>query len=233
MGPACPGDQASKRKEEPPEKISILPGQETPLTSLQGKSSMSLHPLLSRRPIVIALAGPNGAGKSTFFDAHLSDAGLYFVNADVLTLSLGLNPYTAADLADKTRRQLVAQRESFIFETVFSDPAGDKLEFLKECERTGYTVLLIFIGISKPEISNQRVAMRASSGGHDVPAKKLIERFPRTMKNLKRALAELSYVWVYDHSDLERGYFLAAQLENGQKIEVHEPTPEWLRILLP
>lgn len=194
---------------------------------------MGLKSLLDQRPIVVALAGPNGAGKSTFFEAFLSKTGLDFVNADVLALSLGMDPYSAANVADTIRRQLVAQRESFIFETVFSDPVGDKLKFLKETEESGYTVLLIFIGVSAPEISDERVAMRASSGGHDVPRKKLIERFPRTMNNLKKALIELSNVLVYDHSDLELGYRLVATMENEQKIELHEPAPEWLLPLLP
>jgi predicted ABC-type ATPase len=194
---------------------------------------MGLTPLLDRRPIVVALAAPNGAGKSMFFDANLAKTGLYFVNADVLALSLGMDPYTAAEMADAIRRQLVERRESFIFETVFSDPVGDKLEFLKDAERMGYTVLLIFIGISTSHLSDERVTMRASSGGHDVPARKLFERFPRTMKNLKRALGELSNVWVYDHTDLDRGYYLIATVENGQGIELHGATPDWLRSLLP
>jgi predicted ABC-type ATPase len=194
---------------------------------------VGLKSLLNRRPVVVALAGPNGAGKSTFFDAHLSDIGLRFVNADQLALLMGIDPYKAAALADAVRRQLVAQRESFIFETVFSDSRGDKLNFLKETERSGYTVLLIFIGIAQPEISNQRVAMRASRGGHDVPRQKLFDRFPRTMNNLKRALAELANVIVYDHSDLDIGYRLVAIKENGAEIALNKPTPEWLKALLP
>jgi predicted ABC-type ATPase len=191
-----------------------------------------LKSLLNRRPIVVAVAGPNGAGKSTFFDAHLSDMGLRFVNADQLALWMGIDPYKAAALADAVRRQLVAQRESFIFETVFSDSQGDKLNFLKETERSGYTVLLIFIGIAQPEISDQRVAMRASRGGHDVPRQKLFDRFPRTMNNLKRALVELSNVEVYDHSDLDIGYRLVASRVNGRNIKLREPVPAWLRALL-
>jgi predicted ABC-type ATPase len=193
---------------------------------------VGLKSLLNRRPIVVALAGPNGAGKSTFFDAHLSDMGLRFVNADQLALWIGIDPYKAAALADAVRRQLVAQRESFIFETVFSDSQGDKLNFLKETERSGYTVLLIFIGIAQPEISDQRVAMRASRGGHDVPRQKLFDRFPRTMNNLKRALVELSNVEVYDHSDLDIGYRLVASRVNGRNIKLREPVPAWLRALL-
>jgi predicted ABC-type ATPase len=192
-----------------------------------------LKPLLDRRPMIVALAGPNGAGKSTFYDAHLATTGLYFVNADVLALNGKMSPYAAADAADVTRRHLVEQRESFIFETVFSDPVGDKLKFLKDAEHAGYTVVLIFIGVAGPEISDDRVAMRVSQGGHDVPQNKLVERFPRVMNNLKRALTELTNVWVFDNSDLVRGYRLVAKVEKGQDVQLYKPTPDWLKALLP
>ncbi len=194
---------------------------------------MTSQSLLDRRPIVVALAGPNGAGKSTFFHANLTKTGLYFVNADVIALSLGIQAYAAAKMADTLRLQLVEQRESFIFETVFSDPVGEKLEFLIETERSGYTVLLIFIGIPDAGVSEQRVAMRASRGGHDVPADKLLQRFPRTVNNLKQALKVLSNVWVYDHADLDRGYRLIAKLEGGNGIKLFEPIPGWFNTLLP
>ena len=194
---------------------------------------MGLKPLLERRPIAVALAGPNRAGKSTFYDGILANTGLYFVNADALALSIGTDAYEAADLANKLRRQLVEQRASFIFETVFSDPVGDKLDFLKSAEKAGYAVLLIFVGIAGPEISDLRVAMRASQGGHDVPRNKLVDRYPRTMSNLKRSLVEIANVWVYDHSDLDAGYRLVATREGGRKVELHGTTPDWLRPLLP
>jgi predicted ABC-type ATPase len=192
-----------------------------------------LDRLFDRRPILVAIAGPNGAGKSSFFENHLAAAALNFVNADVLAQSLNIDAYAAAGLADDLRRQLVSRRESFVFETVFSDPVGDKIEFLKETEKAGYFVLLIFIGINDPEISGDRVAMRVSQGGHDVPEGKLIERYPRIMNNLKRALVEISNVCVYDHSDLDVGYRLVATREDGRDVELHGSTPKWLKVVLP
>jgi len=78
--------------------------------------------LPGRHPVVVAITGPNGAGKSTFYRAHLQSAGLRFVNADVLARGLDLDPYAAARLAGDLRRELIQKRESFVFETVFSDP---------------------------------------------------------------------------------------------------------------
>jgi predicted ABC-type ATPase len=183
--------------------------------------------------MVIALAGPNGAGKTTFYHAYLQPAGLRFVNIDLIARELDLEPYAAAQVADSVRRELVRQRESFVFETVFSDPVGDKLAFLKECAQAGYATLLCFIGISGPDISDQRVAMRVSQGGHDVPPEKLIARFPRTLANLRSAIAELPLVWIFDNDDLRAPFRLAAICESGNLVKRNKPVPKWLNPLLP
>ena len=130
---------------------------------------MNPFAIFDRRPIVVAIAGPNGAGKSTFYQAHLKNVGLQFVNADDLARELALEPYEAAGVADAVRRQLLSRKESFIFETVFSDPVGEKLSFLKEAEDAGYTVVLCYVGLSSAAVSKTRVSMRVSQGGHDVP----------------------------------------------------------------
>ena len=188
---------------------------------------------LDQRPTIVAIAGPNGAGKTTFYHAHLQPAGLRFVNADVLARYLKMEPYAAARLADSLRRELVRQRESFVFETVFSDPVGEKLAFLKSAAEAGYTTVLCCIGIPGAEVSGQRVAMRVSQGGHDVPTEKLIARFPRILANLKAAVRELPRVWVFDNGDLRVPFRLVAVFENGRPVQMHKPVPKWLRPLFP
>lgn len=84
-----------------------------------------------RRPLIVAVTVPNGAGKTTFHHSHLKPTGLRFINADVLALALDMESHAAARAAGSLWNALVRQRESFAFETVFSDPAGDKLAFLK------------------------------------------------------------------------------------------------------
>jgi len=180
------------------------------------------------RPIVVAIAGPNGAGKTTFYGAHLQPAGLRFLNADEIGREFMVSPYDAAELAGQIRETLVEQRTSFVFETVFSDPVGDKLAFLRRAEAKGYTVVLCFIGLDGPERSEERVAMRVLQGGHDVPAEKLKARFPRTMKNLSGAIRELPHVLVFDNGDLGRPFRKVAVFERGKMIERHAPLPRWL-----
>ncbi len=109
-------------------------------------------PAFDRRPIIVAIAGPNGAGKTTFYHAHLKLVALPFINTDVLAHELDLEACAAARVADSIRRELVKRRESFVFETLFSDPVGDKVAFLKEAAESGYKR----IGICFPAQSHRR-----------------------------------------------------------------------------
>jgi predicted ABC-type ATPase len=185
------------------------------------------------RPIIVALAGPNGAGKSTFYNAHLKSAGLPFLNADETARLLGVDAYEAAKIIADMRNNLFSRRESFIFETVLSDPVGDKIAFLRAAAESDYTVVLIFIGICLPALSEQRVGMRVAQGEHDVPLEKIRSRFPRTLANLKLALEQLPFVIVYDNTDLMHPYEKIALFENGKAVFLKTPVPRWFRPLLP
>jgi predicted ABC-type ATPase len=187
---------------------------------------------LDKRPVIVALAGPNGAGKTTFYHAHLQPSGLRLLNADILARQLRLDAYDAAKMAVALRESLVAQRESFVYETVFSDPVGDKLNFFKDANAAGYQVALCFIGIASPETSDQRVAMRVLQGGHDVPLEKLVARYPRTLANLKAAIPVLPEVIVFDNEDLGHPFQRVAAFENGKVTFLIEPLPQWLTPLL-
>lgn len=185
-------------------------------------------PGLDQRPIIVALAGPNGAGKSTFYGVHLEPAGLRLINADVFSKELRIDPYQAAQIAGALRNKFVELKESFVFETVFSDPVGDKLDFLKNTAAKGYNVILCFIGIAGPETSEERVAMRVSQGGHDVPTEKLAARFPRTLENLKKSIPMLPRVFVFDNQDLANPFRKVAIFHQGKAVYLADKLPSWM-----
>jgi predicted ABC-type ATPase len=132
-------------------------------------------------------------------------------------------------MADALRNQLVAEGESFVFETVFSDPQGAKVDFLRDAVQRGYTVVLCFIGLESASTSDERVAMRVMQGGHDVAPDKIAARYPRSLENLRRAIAVLPFVWVYDNSDLGTPFRKVAEFEHGARKE-YPPLPEWLEL---
>ncbi len=195
-------------------------------------ASLTGKPPFDRQPLLVAVAGPNGAGKTTFCRYHLGDLGLRYVNADLLARELGLGPYEAAELTTTLRESLVRERESFVFETVFSDPAGDKLAFLADAAAQGYTVVLCFVCLEDAALSETRVAMRVLKGGHDVPTRKIKERFPRTLANLRRAVRALPHVLVFDNSDLSRPFRAVATFRDGAVVEAPSPVPRWARGLV-
>ena len=182
-----------------------------------------------QRPIIIAIAGPNGAGKTTFFHSHLGATGLRFVNTDVIASALKTDAMQAARIAAEIRKELVSRRESFAFETVLSDPVGEKVSQLRATAEVGYTVVLCFIGISSALVSEQRVCMGVSQGGHDVPPDRIVARFPRVMANLERAIASLPRVLVYDNDDLAHPYRQLAMFEDGRCVDKASRLPAWFK----
>lgn len=74
--------------------------------------------------------------------------------------------------------------------------------------------------------------MQVLEGGHDVPAVKCVAPYPRATENLRRALAEVLNVRVYDNSDLADPYRLVVTREGGGPISPRGPVPEWICALV-
>lgn len=190
------------------------------------------------RPVLVVLAGPNGAGKSTFFAEYLHGLGLLFVNADhIARLLREAEPRIpgaqlerrAFEEAERLRTDLIDLRFAFCTETVFSDPAGAKLEFMERARASGFVVLLVFIGLAGPVLSVARVATRASRGGHDVSNDKLFARFPRTLKNLRAAVSVVDKAFLFDNSSAGAPYRPVAVYADGRLAEQFPPLPAWTR----
>ncbi len=185
------------------------------------------------QPVLIMLAGPNGAGKSIYHRVYLSHLNLPFLNADNLASKADLDAYTSAKQIARMREIMCAQKQSFITETVLSDPIGAKINFLKQASKQGFQVRLIFIGIADAALSQKRVASRVKAGGHDVPPDKIQQRYPRTLDNLKRGIEQLSDVWTYDNSSYEKPYHLLVRYKDNKKVyKSTNPIPDWAQLFV-
>ncbi len=178
-------------------------------------------------PHLVVLAGPNGAGKSTFFRAFLRGSGLKFLNADDIAAKLSLSVSDAARAADALRTKLLETRESFITMTVFSDPVGAKLQFMREALAKGFSVTLIYIGLAGPDLSEARVIQRVGEGGHDVPSDRLSRRYKQSLLNLVAAMEFVPTVRVYDNSSDEDPFRLVLSVDSGRR-SGSDRLPEWL-----
>jgi predicted ABC-type ATPase len=181
---------------------------------------------------LVVLAGPNGAGKSTFWETYVKPMGIDFVNADQIAREMSsehasAGAYDAAKAADARRRNLISAGASFCMETVFSDPRGDKVAFLREAQLLGYAVILIYIGLQTPELCLARVVQRVASGGHDVPDDKNLARYPRSLKNLGEAVRFADRAYLFDNSSVDEPFRHVATFEHGELVSRAETVPEW------
>lgn len=189
------------------------------------------------RPAAFVLAGHNGSGKSTlWYDRLVKSLQMPLINADRLTTSIlpekgedGLPPW-AQRLRDEDqrwhelsqqgvmafKRLVMAKQIPFAFETVFSHwveredgTIESKADDILELQEAGYFVVLLFVGLASASLSTARVLTRRSQGGHAVPIKKLIDRYPRTQRAISHAAPLADMAIFFDNSrKLEQAFSL-------------------------
>lgn len=168
--------------------------------------------------VLHVLAGPNGAGKSTFVERVLAPTThLPFVNADVIAAEkwpddTESHAYDASRLAADERNHHLANRESFITETVFSHPS--KTDLVRLANSLGYLVHLHVVMVPLV-VSQSRVLERVELGGHSVPPTKIAERYERLWKNLIDARQIADVTRYYDNSSAQHPFRTVAQYTRG------------------
>ncbi len=165
------------------------------------------------------VAGPNGAGKTTCVQKKpICDLlpGVPFLNPDDRTLVklreagyLGFRDapievqtglfYESADevLAELEEANRLGQ--SIGVETVLS--SSKYLPLVESLHAKGGFVGLIYVAVSSPSISQQRVAARVRLGGHGIPDDKIAQRWKRSLQLLPLFARFATSFWVVDNSN--------------------------------
>lgn len=193
-------------------------------------------------PVFFLLAGPNGAGKSTLYRA-LSASGLIptaapFINADLHEAAQlqhiadpAARSEAARQWADAQRAACLDARRTFASETVFSHPS--KLQLIEDARRAGFLVTLLVVGLSDPQRLLERVRQRVGEGGHDVPAQRILARYPRTLTQLAVAVRRAHLALLYDSQEVAPGtHRLVAVCQGASTRRQVEPMPAWARTVL-
>jgi predicted ABC-type ATPase len=185
------------------------------------------------------VAGPNGAGKTTITErglAHEWFHGCEYVNPDAIAqdeLGDWNDPATvlrAAQLATERRETCLREGRSLAFETVFS--AVDKPAFVRQALDLGYFVRIFFVGTARPEINAARVARRVIQGGHEVPIRKIIDRWGHSIANAASVAAEVDRFYVYDNSVDDRDARLVLRAAEGRVVKAYGDAPAWAEPIL-
>lgn len=153
---------------------------------------------------ILIIAGPNGAGKTTFARRYLKlgTPGMPFVNAD--SIAAGLRSEAALNANFQAGRLMLAELDrlagdgrSFAFETTLS--GRGYLRRVRQWRSDGYHVTLLFRSLPSADEAVERVRLRVSQGGHDVPEDVVRRRFEAGLWNFRELYSKEADAWVlYD-----------------------------------
>lgn len=158
------------------------------------------------------IAGPNGAGKTTASMSILPKVlgCREFVNAD--NIARGISPLNPEDdlvglAAGKLMMQrvnlLVQGEESFAIETTLATRSHASL--VREAQKNGFYVVLLFFSLYNADISVRRVAQRVQEGGHNIPRDTIFRRFDKGLQNFEELFKPIVDTWMlYNGSDVEK-----------------------------
>lgn len=164
----------------------------------------------SETPEFWLVAGPNGSGKSTLHqDTDFEEFGrrsIWIINPDALALRIkeieGLST-TKANLAAVQRIERwieasIEAHQTIGVETVLSTDKYKRL--VKLAKSLNFRVGLIYVLLDSPAKNVERVRLRVANGGHDVPKKKILERYRKSLEQLPWFLAEADEALIFDNS---------------------------------
>ncbi|RYD83476.1 MAG: zeta toxin [Sphingobacteriales bacterium] len=156
-------------------------------------------------PDIFIIGGCNGAGKTTAVYKLLPEVfkTIEFVNAD--EIARGLSPFNVEGVAFSAGRimlermnQLMVEHKSFAFETTLSGTAY--LQLLQNAKNSGYGITFFFVYLNNVELAKNRVALRVSKGGHNIPTPIIERRYNKGLENFVK-YSKLADAWyIYDNS---------------------------------
>lgn len=171
------------------------------------------------------ISGCNGAGKTTASYTVLPEMldCKEFVNAD--EIAKGLSPFNPESVAIEAGRlmlrrmnDLLEDGADFAFETTLA--TRSYVKFIERAHRKGYFVTLLYFWLPTPEQAIERVAIRVSEGGHNIPEDTIRRRYVKGLHNLIKLYIPVCDNWmIFDNSSPDDEIEMIA---SGMKDETKE-----------
>lgn len=156
-------------------------------------------------PTIYIIGGPNGAGKSTASQFLLTDVfnTKIFINAD--NIAAEINPANPEEVAIRAGRIMLEQiekrlhnKETFAIETALA--SRSYLNLIKRAQILGYKIELYFFYLASIEMAIERVKLRVSEGGHNIPRDTIERRYYSGIKNFFDYILITDRWYFYDNS---------------------------------
>ena len=171
-------------------------------------------------PEIFIIAGCNGAGKTTAAYNLLPDVfkTVDFVNAD--EIARGLSPFNPMGVAFQARKnnarknRVACRRKTKFFFRNYTFRLS-YLQFIKKAKAKRYGITFFFVYLNSLELAVERVAIRVSKGGHNIPEDVIRRRYLKGLNNFLKYAEEANDWYVYDNSGSE--YILVAKNVSGVK----------------
>ena len=104
---------------------------------------------------------------------------------------------------------------------------------IEEAQAQGFFVMLLVVCLDDPIRLLKRVANRVTEGGHNVPAERVLARYPRTLANLAVAVRIADAAVLCDSHAVAAGTHTAvAVCKKEWRQEKVVPLPRWARVVL-
>src|ERR1700722_8753925 len=155
------------------------------------------------------VAGPNGSGKSSLYgntDIEAFDQSVWIINPDLLTeriqnverLPLDEVNVQAVIRIEAWLEASIRAHQTVGLETVLSTDKYRRL--VLEAKLRQFEFRLIFVMLASPDLNVQRVRLRVSKGGHDVPEAKIRSRWTKSLGQLPWYLDQAAQAAIFDNS---------------------------------
>ena len=142
------------------------------------------------------------------------------MNAD--EIARGLSPFQPETVSVQAGRlmltrlqELLAAGESFALETTLATRIY--LPFIKQAQEQGYYVSLFFFWLNSPASAVERVKMRVSEGGHNIPESVIRRRYEGGLRYFFTRYQKIVDDWVFLDNSNALGR-IVAEGSSGQTV---------------
>ncbi|MBV8819272.1 MAG: zeta toxin family protein [Acidobacteriaceae bacterium] len=180
--------------------------------------------------LLSVVAGPNGSGKSTLNSFIKLTETAHLIDPDAIAREM--DPEQPSRVAIAAGREAILRcnrfiesRASFTLETTLAGHGA--MRIMHDARNAGYRINMVYMALDRPELHFQRVRLRVSEGGHDVPPADIERRYHRSLLHAPEALRIADEGMVVDNAGPHP--VIVALIERGVILWRATTVPEWVQ----